>query len=362
MVSAKSLILRLTLCSLYTLFAHNIYADEQTDLKETPPAWYIVGGVRNYNYALIEALTQNGSSCTVFTPEEQRKEAQAFYKDNPLVSLVFGCSSKERAKLISHAHGAKNLFFDVEFENFSHWKTSVETSLQNCIDAAEQHSLTFFYPGKIFPHGVPKEAITTQTPYAPISDQGRIMQNMEQALARAATQKKFRVHIIRTGRIYGENVRDYITKTIFTDTMTTGTFTWLFRTDIPYQFCYAPDVARLVLFVSMREHIKWFTVTHLAGHTYQSVESFGRKICECARTTYKPYVVGEWQFSLVCVASPNARRGKDVAYIFKKKVFLQDDETYTTYPEFSLTDPATSFQQTLEWHKNNQQILSWSSI
>lgn len=318
------------------------------------PEWFIVGGVQNYAYALINHLQENNVPCKVFVPQRQKKEALYYFGKSDLVTLTFGCPVADKHYLLAHAKGAKYLFFDVEFATFRTWKKHIEKSMHNCIEAAEQTGATLFYPGRIYPFGTSQSTITQATPYAPTSDQGRAMHRMEEALQRASARKRCRVHVVRTSFLYGPNVIDNLTSTSFYDIPDDGTFTWLFRTDLPYQFVSSIDVAALVHRLTQEEHERWYTVTPFAGHTYDSVESFGRQICNCSNKPYTPYIVGPWKLSLVCLAAPNARRGKDIAYSFEQSILIDDTTTYKKLPDFAPLPPRTSLTTTLAWFQSHR--------
>lgn len=332
------------------------------DSHEKEKHWLIINATRNQGYALTQLLLDNDTPCTAFIDSDKRDEVVRFFGRNDNLSVFTGDVTKDVGTLDQAAQKATHLYFAPEFEGYSSWAENMKSALATCLAIAHQHKLHVVFPAArsfAFDGYAPDEkntvTLTATLPFLPQSKQGQTLMALENNLHRHAYENKLPVTIIRTGHPFGPNVKDTLTFDSFHDAFHTKKFLWIYRDDLPFQYCYTGDIAQLAEVATDNPSDDFVTTLHLAGYYYDSALDFGHDIVRQAHNDKNEYarqrLVGGWTLSLISLAKPDAKRGIDIRRSFETSFLLDDSATLTSYPTFSPTPKEEAIRATLEWHR-----------
>ena len=324
--------------------------------------WLIIDGTRNQGYALTELLLKKNQPCTIFTSPEKRDEVIPFFGHDENLTITTGDITKDVTKLYEAALNATHLYFAPEFDGYSSWHEKISSALATCLAIAHQRRLHFVYPAArtyVFDgHALDANrslTISTDLPFLPESKQGQTFMALEEEIKRHAYQHKLPITIIRTAHPFGSNMKEYLTYSSFHDAYHTKTFLWLYRDDLPYEYCYTGDIARLAEIATDEPPNELVTTLHLAGYRYNTALDFGHDIIREAHKDKNEYarqrLIGSWILGAISLGKPDAKRGIDIRRNFENSFLLDDTETYIRYPEFSLTPKEEAIRATLTWHR-----------
>lgn len=333
-----------------------------TPVEEPPrdiktPHWLVIDD-RNQGYALIAHQLANNRAVTAFVPYQRRDDLMRFFGRNPLLTIVCGDVTRDHAALAVAARNATHLFFAPEFEPYTTWHDNILAATSTCLTVTRRHRLALVYPGRTFPFdGHEADAsgcifITPHTPYKSISRQGGTLIEVEHRLRQHAQTTGLPVTIIRTGTPFGQRLEDTLTHTTFRDAEIKSHFLWLFRDNVPHQFCDTGSIARLADLVAHQPPATTFTVLPLSGYTFPAALDFGHAIAGIARNKpCNPWLISSWKLRLVSLAKPDARRGSDVRRSFECSFLVDDTSLYSLYPDFQPISLKDAITETLAWHK-----------
>jgi len=338
--------------------SYNLYATHSEHAPSTE--WYVIDGTRNYGYAMAQHLLAQDISCTLLVPHARISDAYRLFGRSEK-AVIIPCTLEQTNSVINSIQGARFIFFDPEYDSYRHWQKNILNTTDAVLAAAEHNGALFIYPGHIYPFGQQDLPLTEQAAFAPNSTQGIIMARIENKLKQAAGQHRCHTCILRTSYPFGPGVQDHLLSKTFTDISRNGTFTWLFDSTIPQQFCYTMDVATIAYLLAQRNPQPWLQCIHFAGTLWPTVDHFGKAIAATAGKPYKKNIVGRFKLALICLVEPNAKRGQDIAYAFQHSIFLDDTLLYTLLPDFTPTPPRDAFAKTIKWYqrygKSDQGII-----
>lgn len=320
--------------------------------KKEVPEWVILGGTCNFSYAMVCHLAAQNIPCTVIVHPRDLHSTRLYFPDAPTITIVEAnyISPERQTDLDKLAAGAKYLFFDPEDKNYRTWHTTVPAIAHNALAMARKNNLTVFYPAHVYAL-TKEEQLTDESPYGPSTSQGMTVAKIEFLLDAAAKTKKCKVRKIRAPYAFGPAVYDYLLSSSFRDIPVNGRFTWLLRTDLPHQFCFTFDVARIATLLASTFPNEQMLTVHFSGYQYDSVDTFAAQICALAGKPLKHRTVSKFLLEVVCFAEHNAERGADLKAYFDAPVYLSDSPRLKEL-NFQATPIQEALQLTLDWFKN----------
>jgi nucleoside-diphosphate-sugar epimerase len=321
--------------------------------------WLVIGGTRGVAHALVSELAHQNISCTVFVRDAAK--ARRYFGDKETVSIVEGEVATDAEGLIEVAHDTSHIFMGQSFP-YSIWEKSLRSSIDNCLAAAQDSGAQFIYPGRIYPKGL-QTPITEATPNEPLGDckQGAVLKEIEAAIEQATLDGKCRARIVRHAYPYGPAVGDGMLEKNFREIpqntkrswwQTRQKFEWIGTTEVPVQLAYTPDLARFIVEYAHHESNEAFSVINFAGHTFESMDEFGKGFCELADEEYQ---ADPYSHAMLTIAAtmgrPEAKRGNDIFYSFENSILLDDAKMHALFPQFKMTEPTVAQYQTLKWYQ-----------
>ena len=128
---------------------------------------------------------------------------------------------------------------------------------------------------------------------------------------------------------------------------------WLVRSDIPHQFVYTPDAAKLMVSICLKENRPDFTLYNYGGFILSSVNALAQEIAKQTGGPSKVKNLPKFVMNLMGLFIPVMRELKENFYLFDNVVVLKDDKIKKDFPEFKQTSLETAVADTLEWFGEN---------
>jgi hypothetical protein len=133
---------------------------------------------------------------------------------------------------------------------YQHWDTYMKPVTSLVIKAAGQNRATILFPGNIYAFGNIDKPIREETLPNPSTKKGILRDELETMLKEAADSGTCRIINLRMPDFWGPNVTNGLIKPLFGNAAAGKPMQWMIRADIPHQFVYTPDAAKLFFMLS----------------------------------------------------------------------------------------------------------------
>jgi nucleoside-diphosphate-sugar epimerase len=230
----------------------------------------------------------------------------------------------------------------------------MERATANVIQAARRAGATILFPGNVFGLGRQTAGPLAETaPNMPSSRKGAVRVQMEQALSRAASESGPRVIVLRAGDFFGPTVRNRAVDLIFRNAVKGRPMRILGRAEIPHQWAYAPDLARLGLALLDMDHgLAPFEVVHFKGYVAWPMEDFLRQVARHAGHPELAHKTTPWPLLYLAGAlHPAVMELLEIRYLWKESVVIDDVRRRQLLPDFRTTRIDAAIEATLESYR-----------
>ncbi len=330
-------------------------------LAATGSEYLILGGSSNTAYALIKHLSVQKKPCTVFVRDPRK--VKALFQQYDTIEYVQGNATEDAELLRRNAEGKKFIYIGQDFP-FTIWEKYLNQLVDNVINASFETGATIIYPGRIYKYGLTNE-ITEESEPNPNSKQGEVLEAVEQKLLNAAIEKQCPVLIVRHSYPFGPGVKDGLMDNVFIDVPAGKPMKWIARTNIPQQLTFTPDLARFIEEAAeqTRKDGVLLETVNFAGHTIESMNYFGKTLCEVASSSGNPLTYQSNPHSYIAMSAlaliySGAQRGVDAFYSFDNSVMLSSSKQRELHPDFLMTPLNVALRQTMRWYKRNKSVAS----
>ena len=361
MNATKRTILSLSFC-LSALGATLATANTDKDTTSKAEHWCVVGGSRGVAHALVTELDKQNIPCTVLVRDT--KKVTRYFGTSKNVHIVKGAiTSSSAADLIAASEDATHIFMGQTFP-FKIWEKSIRQGVANCLQAAKANDALFVYPGRIYKYGMQTPiSETTKAIPADGCTQGAVLREVENSIEQATLDGDVNACTVRHpypwGAALGDGMLDKNFALIPNNKRrswweSTRKFEWIGSTKIPVQLCYTPDLARFIIEYSRTRTsaATSYDTINFAGHTFASMDVFGKQFCELAEEEYRASELSKfWLQGGGMLVDAEAKRGADIYYSFDNSILLDDAKMRELFPDFKHTELATAHYQTLSWYQ-----------
>ena len=310
----------------------------------------ILGATGAFGGAVALALIGRGEVIRVFSRD--RAKARRRLGGAPAAEFVEG-DVQNRDALVRAALGCRAIVHGINYP-FHRWVPHMERANANVIAAARRAGATIVFPGNVFGLGRQTGGPLAETvPNMSSSRKGAVRVQMEQALRRAASESGPRVIVLRAGDFFGPTVRNRAVDLIFRNAVKGRPMRILGRAEIPHQWAYAPDVARLRLaLLDMENGLAPFEVVHFKGHVAWPMADFLRLVAR--RAGHPELAVKTTPWPLLYLAGalyPAVMELLEIRYLWKESVIIDDARRRQLLPDFRATPIDAAIEATVESYR-----------
>ena len=311
-------------------------------------AYLVLGATGSIGYAFTKTLLENKIPTSVLVRDKQ-KAIKLFGKTDLLEIIEGDVMDQELLKEISK--DKKFIFHGINYP-YNKWEENMEKVTQNVIEAATKSKATIIFPGNIYEFGNLKQ-ITEEMIPKPSTKKGIIRLRLFDLLRASAEADKCKVIFIRLPDFYGPNVTNGLIKPVFGNAAKKKAINWLINADIPHQFVYTPDAARLMYLLCQRNNLPVFTNYNYGGHVFPSVKDLAKQISQLTGGPDKVNVIPKWIMNIMSFFMPVIKELKENYYMFENNVEINDKKVRSDFPDFVETPLEDAIKQTIAWFKEN---------
>ncbi len=310
--------------------------------------YLILGATGSIGYAFTKTLLENKTPATILV--RNKEKAKKLFGDNSLLEIVEG-DAMDLGKLKEVASGKQFIFHGINYP-YDKWEANMDLVTGYVIVAASHNNSTIIFPGNIYEFGNVKE-ITEDTVPNPTTKKGKIRLKLFNMLKSAADEGKCKVIFMRLPDFFGPNVVNGLIMRIFGNAIKNKPINWLIKSDIPHQFVYTPDAARLMYQLCLKNNRPDFILYNYGGFILPSVNALAEEIAKQTGGSSKVQNLPKYIMNIMGLFMPVMKEMKENYYLFENSVNLNDDKIRAAFPEFKQTSMEKAVSDTLEWFGEN---------
>jgi nucleoside-diphosphate-sugar epimerase len=255
----------------------------------------------------------------------------------------------QEAQVLSAAEGCAVIVHAVNLP-YARWMPDMQTITANVVRTARNHRATILFPGNVYGFGRQTgRPLPEGTEMQPDTRKGAFRIQLEELLKSATSEGEARVIVVRAGDFFGPSVRNGLVDRIFGRARAGKPIQALGRLDVPHEWAYVPDVARLgAELLAIRERLAPFEVVHFAGHVARAQREFFRRVARAAGRPDLPVrTLPWWLLRGLGLADSQLRELIELRYLFDDAVLLDDPRRRELLPDFEPTPIESAIQETL---------------
>jgi len=310
--------------------------------------YLILGATGSIGYAFTKTLLENKTSATILV--RNKEKATKLFGDNSLLEIVEG-DAMDLGKLKEVASGKQFIFHGINYP-YDKWEANMDLVTGYVIVAASHNNSTIIFPGNIYEFGNVKEITEDMVPN-PTTKKGKIRLKLFNMLKNATEEEQCKVIFIRLPDFFGPNVVNGLTERIFGNAVKNKKINWLIRSDVPHQFAYTPDAAKLMYQICLKDNRQNFILYNYASFIVPSFNAFAVEIAKQTGGPSKVQNLPKFVMNLTGMFMPVMRELKENFYLFENSVNLNDEKVRKDFPEFQHTALEQAVSDTLEWFGEN---------
>jgi len=310
--------------------------------------YLVTGSTGSIGFAFTKTLVDNNIPTTILV--RKKEKAINLFGQNELLEIIEG-DVMDLSLLKKLASKKQFIFHGINYP-YDQWVGNMTKATTNIIEAAAQNKATVIFPGNIYEFGNLKE-ITDDTIPNPSTKKGKIRLELFKMLKAAADEGKCKVIFMRLPDFFGPNVVNGLITRIFGYAVQKKTMNWLIRSDIPHQFVYTPDAAKLMFRLCNKTDRPNFVVYNYGGMIVPSLNEFAKEIAKQAGGPAKVQNLPKFVMNIMGLFMPVMKELKENFYLFENSVNLNDKKIRATFPDFKQTSLEQAIKETLEWFREN---------
>lgn len=312
--------------------------------------YLVLGATGSIGYAFTQKLLDEKIPVTILVRNKAR--ALKLFGDNEL-QVILESDAIDLQKLKEIAIDKKFIFHGINYP-YNKWEENMEKVTKNVIESAGQNKTTIIFPGNIYEFGNVRQITEDMVP-VPTTKKGMIRLRLFDLLKASAESGKCKVIFIRLPDFYGPNVTNGLIKPVFGNAAKKKAINWLVNADIPHQFVYTPDAARLMYLLCKKKDLLDFTNYNYGGRVFSSVKNLAKQISQITNGPDKVNVLPKWLMNIMALFMPVIKELKENYYMFENNVELIDKKVRKDIPEFVETPADVTLKQTIDWFKENDE-------
>ena len=324
----------------------------------------VIGSTEMIGEALTHELISKNLRPSLFVAK--RREAYQKFFPAKNIDVYEGDPETDVDALVHAAQGKKYIYLCMSFPYHLWEKQSIRVT-RNVIFAAQCVGATVVFPSVFYVIGAAKKSVYTEKDATnPCCTLGKAFKRVEESLFAASQNGTCKAIVVRHGLPFGPYFCDGLMSALFESALKKDAFSWLNRTDLPFQFCYVFDIARILVDLAIaKPPVKSASSVHyelfnFGGYALPTVKHFLDLVAHKMRMPCKTTLYGKRTLSLLAPLHRDAAAGKDIFYSFEKSVLLDDSKLMGELKkikgvDYTLTPLDEAIKATLLWfHKNTK--------
>jgi nucleoside-diphosphate-sugar epimerase len=308
----------------------------------------VLGATGSIGFAYTNELLENKIPVTVLARSKMKTEK--LFGKNPLLEIIAG-DVLERDNLKEVAKDKDFIFHGINYP-YNLWENNMENATNNVIEAAGMNKATIIFPGNIYEYGNIKE-IKEDTLPNPSTRKGKLRLKLHDILLAAAESNICKVIFVRLPDFFGPNVTNGLIMPIFGNASKQKAMTFLINADIPHQYVYTPDAAKVMHMLSQQSNLPAFAEFNFASFVVPSFRQWAIQIAEIGGGPANLKIIPKWMLNMVAIFNPVVKEMKENYYLFENNVELKDEKVRKLLPNFKDTEMSEMIRETLDWFREN---------
>ena len=311
--------------------------------------YLILGATGSIGFAFTNELLSHGLKTTLLVRNKQK--AKSLFNNNSLLEIIEG-DVNDLSTLKSVAKDKDFIFHGINYP-YNLWDKFMKQITQNVIEAAKQNKATILFPGNIYAFGNVLVKITEDSIPNPSTKKGVLRLELKRMLKDAAQQGDCKVVVLRLPDFFGPNVTNGLMKPIFGNAVEKKPIEWLIDADVPHQFVFTNDAAKLFLMLLKENNLPSYFLINYGGEVVASINEWSKTISKISGGTDKVKVNSKTILNILSWFVPVVKELKENFYQFENAILLDDTKLKKHYPNFQPTKMDDAIAETVEWFRNN---------
>jgi nucleoside-diphosphate-sugar epimerase len=305
----------------------------------------VLGASGSFGGAMALELLRRGWQVTALVRD--RNKLSRIGKDGSGLIIVEG-DAQDGDALQRAASGCSLIVHGVNYP-YPQWIPHMQAVTGKVLQVARANNLTVVFPGNVYGLGAQTDTPLPETAgMRPNSKKGRLRVQLETALHAATVDGRARVLIVRAGDYFGPTVRNGYVDRLFGAARKGKSMQVLGRLDVPHQWAYVPDLARLSVDLLALPNLQPFEVVHCKGHIVSAQHELLQLIAnEAGKPGLHIRRLPWWLLRMVALVDPLMREVMEMRYLFDRAVIIDDPRRRELLPQFTGTPLDQAVRDTL---------------
>ncbi|GGB39654.1 membrane protein [Tistrella bauzanensis] len=305
----------------------------------------ILGAAGSFGGAVAQELGRRGWRLRLLVRDPAHLARLALAED---AEIVVG-DARDPALVAHAAEGTDAIVHAVNLP-WQHWEPAMRRITAAAVTAAREAHIRLVFPGNVYGFGRQDgrplhEAAERRATTA----KGRLRIALEQTIEDLGDSGAAPVLILRAGDFYGPTVRNRLVEMIFGRLARGQAPQWPGALDLPHQWCFMPDLARIVADLLDRDdQLAAVEHVHVPGHVFDSQRRFMEMAARAAgRPGLLPRALPGWVLRLGALGDAELRALQELRYLFDDPVIITGSRLGTLLPDFRPTTPERAIAATV---------------
>lgn len=308
----------------------------------------ILGAAGGFGGAMAQELGRRGWYLRLLVRDPARLGRLGLPED---ADIVVG-DARDPA-LVAHAAQGMDAILHAVNLPYPQWDPAMRRITAAAIEGARASGARLVFPGNVYAFGrQDARPLHEEAERRPDTVKGRLRADLETAIETLGREGTAPVLILRAGDFYGPTVRNGLTDMIFARLAKGQAPRWPGPLDLPHQWCFVPDLARLTAdLLEAPERLAPVEHVHLAAQLFDTQRRFMEMAAAAAgHPRLGPKRLPWWLLRLAALTDPAARELLELRYLFDDPVVLTGNRLQVLVPDFRPTAPERAIAATMAAH------------
>lgn len=308
----------------------------------------ILGATGGIGFSFTNELITRKIHSTIFV--RNKEKANQLFGKSEYLEIIEG-DINDSKKLMKISKGKKFIFFGINFP-YQEWESKFKPALDIVIKASREAKATILFPENNYAFGNVSTPIKESTIPDPTTKKGAVRLKLVQHLKAATKRNDCKAIVVRLPDFFGPNVTNGLMKPIFENAIKNKPMQWLINGNIPHQFAFTPDIAKLFYDLSQEEGLPDYYLLNYSGETVSSIKTLCETISSFTNNSSDVKVTPKFILNMISYFSPEVKSLKENFYQFENTIKLDDTKFSQSFPDFRKTQLSDAVKITIDWYSD----------